>query len=143
MSTRTDMRFQRPGPCRWVWYAVGGTLPERYRPWVLWDLTARTWVLRHFSRVLVLFLPLWLLLLVPGDLSLRLSMVAAGYLTGLYFSLSFMEDASERRLLKHGFPAGLNRRVREEARTGDRAEIAALYAAYLDVERVDRTDGGE
>ncbi|MBM7772972.1 hypothetical protein JOD54_003176 [Actinokineospora baliensis] len=124
------VHFQRPGPLRWLWYAVGGTLPDRYRPWVLWDLTARTWVWRHFARVVMLFLPLWLLLLVPGPLSLRFSMVAAGYVTGLYFSLSFMEDACERRLIKHGYPLGLNRRIREEAETGDRSEIVALYAAY-------------
>ncbi|GAA4431099.1 hypothetical protein GCM10023148_36070 [Actinokineospora soli] len=125
-----SVRRVRPGPLRWLWYAVGGTLPDRYRPWVLWDLTAPTWVARHFARVMVLFLPLWLLLLVPGPLSLRLSMVAAGYVTGLYFSLSFMEDASERRLIKHGFPAGLNRRIREESAPHERSDLAALYAAY-------------
>ncbi|WP_285509097.1 DUF5313 family protein [Actinokineospora sp. NBRC 105648] len=124
------MRPRRPGPLRWLRYAVGGTLPDQYRHWVLHDLTARTWVLRHFARVMVLFLPLWLILFVPGPLSLRLSMIAGGYLTGLYFSLSFMEDASERRLIKHGYPVGLNRRIREEARGGDRDEIVAMYAAY-------------
>ncbi|WP_424188397.1 DUF5313 family protein [Actinokineospora sp. G85] len=127
------MRFVRPDPLHWLWYAVGGTLPERNRMWVLWDLTARTWVLRHFARVMVLFLPIWLVLLVPGPLSLRLSMVAAGYATGLYFSLSFMEDAAERRLVKHGFPAGINRDIREESDRRDRAEVAGLYASlYAD-----------
>ncbi|MGW5054664.1 DUF5313 family protein [Actinokineospora sp. NPDC004072] len=130
----------RPGPVQWLRYAVGGTLPERYRPWVLWDLTAPTWVARHFARVMVLFLPLWLLLLVPGPLSLRLSMIAAGYVTGLYFSLSFMEDASERRLIKHGYPVGLNRRIREEAAPQDRAEVAAMYAAYHDTSEASRRD---
>ncbi|WP_245931646.1 DUF5313 family protein [Actinokineospora auranticolor] len=124
------MRPKRPGAVRWLWYAVGGTLPDAYRPWVLWDLSATTWVVRHFARVMVLLLPVWLVLLVPGPLSLRLSMVAAGYVTGLYFSLSFMEDACERRLVRHGYPVGLNRRIREEAESGDRAEIVAMYAAY-------------
>ncbi|MGQ0837391.1 DUF5313 family protein [Actinokineospora sp.] len=122
----------RPGPLRWLWYAVGGTLPAAYRHWVLWDLTAGTWVLRHFARVMVQFLPWWLLLLVPGPLSLRVSMVVLAYVTGLYFSLSFLEDAAERRLVKHGYPAGLNRRIREESAPHDRAEVAAMYAAYLD-----------
>lgn len=130
---RTGAAPVRPDPLRWLWYAVGGRLPDRYRHWVLWDLTSRTWVWRHFSRVMVLFLPLWLLLLVPGPLDLRLSMIAAGYVTGLYFSLSFMEDAAERRLVQHGYPAGLNRRIREEAAAGDRAEIVAMYASYHDV----------
>ena len=126
---------KRPGPLRWLWYAVGGTLPDAYRHWVLWDLTSRTWVLRHFARVMVLFAPLWLLLVVPGSLSLRLSMIALAYITGLYFSLSFMEDAAERRLVKHGYPAGLNRRIREEAAAHDRAEIVAMYASYHDEPR--------
>ena len=138
---RLSIRAVRPDPLRWLWYAVGGTLPERNRPWVLWDLTAPTWVLRHFARVMVLFLPLWLLLLVPGPLSLRLSMVAAGYVTGLYFSLSFMEDACERRLLKHGYPAGLNRRIREEAAPHERAQVAAMYAAYHERDLDDPPDG--
>ncbi|MDQ3405952.1 MAG: DUF5313 domain-containing protein [Actinomycetota bacterium] len=124
-------RPKRPDVFRWLWYAVGGHLPDRYRHWVLWDLSARTWVLRHFSRVLVLFLPIWLLLLVPGPLSLRFSMIALAYITGLYFSLSFMEDAAERRLIRHGYPAGINRQIREEAKTHDRAEVVAMYAAYF------------
>jgi hypothetical protein len=87
-------------------------------------------VLRHFARALVPFSFWWLALLVPGPLSLRLSMVALGYLLSLYFSLSFMEDACERRLLKAGYPAGLNRKIREETPVSERAATAALYAAY-------------
>ena len=122
--------MERPGPLRWLWYAVGGTLPDRYRPWVLWDLCSPYWVLRHLSRAAVLLSPWWLLLLVPGPLSLRGSMVALALITGLYFSMSFMEDAAERRLIKHGYPAGLNRRIREESTAENRAEVVAMYAAY-------------
>jgi hypothetical protein len=109
---------------------VGGSLPAAYHQWVLYDLTCGTWVLRHFARVMVQFLPWWLCLLVPAPWSLRLSMVALGYLLGLYFSLSFMEDACERRLVKAGYPAGLNRKIREETPVSARAETAALYAAF-------------
>jgi Family of unknown function (DUF5313) len=120
----------RPNPILWLKYAVGGTLPAAYREWVLYDLTCRTWVLRHFARVHVM-LSVWLFaLLVPGPLSLRVSMVALGYLTSLYFSLSFLEDACERRLVKHGFPPGLNRTIREESTVDQRAELAHLYTAY-------------
>ncbi|SDJ09985.1 hypothetical protein SAMN05192558_11026 [Actinokineospora alba] len=122
----------RPGPVRWLWYAIGGRLPDRFRHWVLWDLTCRTWVFRHLARSLVLLAPWWLLMLVPGPLSLRFSMVTLAYITGLYFAMSFMEHASERRLVKHGYPAGLNRRIREEAEPHDRAEVVAMYAAYHD-----------
>lgn len=120
----------RPGPLRWLWYAVGGTLPDPYRGWVLYDLTCGTWVLRHLARVQVPFSVWWLVLLVPGTISLRLSMVALGYFTALYFSFSFMEDACERRLIKHRYPAGLNRRIREESTVEERAELAGMYAAF-------------
>lgn len=117
---------------RWLWYAVGGRLPDSYREWVLYDLTSRAWVFRHLSRALLQMSVWWLLLLVPGPLSLRLSMIGLAYAVGMYFSVSFMEDASERRLIKHGFPVGLNRRIREESDTRLRAELAAMYAAYYD-----------
>jgi hypothetical protein len=122
--------LRAPDPFRWLWYAVVGSLPAAYHQWVLFDLTCRTWVLRHFARAFLQFSVWWLALLVPGPLSLRLSMVALGYLLSVYFSLSFMEDACERRLLKAGYPAGLNRKIREEVPPGERAATAALYASY-------------
>jgi hypothetical protein len=101
-----------------------------YHGWVLYDLTCRTWVLRHFARVQVMFSAWWLALLVPGPWSLRISMVAMGYLLSIYFSLAFLEDACERRLIKHGFPAGLNRTIREESSVDQRAELAVMYTAF-------------
>ena len=120
----------RPSPVKWLWYAVGGSLPAAYQQWVLYDLTCRTWVWRHLARVQVM-LSVWLLaLFVPGPLELRVSMVMLGYFISLYFSISFMEDACERRLVKHGFPAGLNRTIREESTVDQRAELAEMYTAY-------------
>jgi hypothetical protein len=124
------VRAPRPDPIRWLWYAIGGRLPDRYREWVLFDLTSRAWVFRHLARALVQHLVWLLVLLLPIPLDLRLWMIAAGVSVGVVFSLSFMEDASERRLIKHGFPAGLNRRIREESSGPQRAELAAMYAAY-------------
>ena len=124
------MRAKRPSPARWLWYAVGGRLPARCREWVLYDLTCGTWVLRHLSRALVQHSVWLLLLLLPIPLSLRVWMVVAGVSIGVFFSLIFIEDASERRLLMHGFPVGLNRRIREESSPAQRAELAAMYAAY-------------
>lgn len=115
---------------RWLWYAVGGRLPDVYREWVLYDLTSRTWVLRHLARALVQHSVWLLLLLLPIPLSLRLPMIVLGVSVGMTFSLSFMEDASERRLIRHGFPAGLNRRIREESTTAERADLAAMYTAW-------------
>jgi hypothetical protein len=122
-----------PNPLRWLWYAVGGRLPDAHREWVLYDLTVGTWVLRHFARALVQH-SIWLLLLVlPIPLDLRLWMLAAALGVGLFYSLCFIEDASERRLIMHGFPVGLNRKIREESPRSNRAELAAMYAAwYID-----------
>jgi hypothetical protein len=124
------MRAVRPNPLRWLWYAVGGRLPAANREWVLYDLTSRTWVFRHLARALVQHSVWLLLLLLPIPLDLRVWMIAVGVSVGLVFSLSFMEDASERRLIRHGFPAGLNRKIREESEGKDRAELAAMYAAF-------------
>ena len=38
---------RRPDPPHWVWYALGGRLPQRYKGWVLSDATRRHWMLRH------------------------------------------------------------------------------------------------
>jgi hypothetical protein len=63
----------RPGPLRWYWYAVGGRLPDRYRRWVLHDLTCRTWPLRHLARLVAQLAPvaIVLVLLLPGHLWIR------------------------------------------------------------------------
>jgi hypothetical protein len=34
----------RPDPLRRLWYAYGGGLAPRYREWVLFDATCRTWL---------------------------------------------------------------------------------------------------
>jgi len=124
------MRAQRPNPLRWLWYAVGGRLPDRYREWVLLDLTSGSWVFRHLARALVQHSVWLLLLLLPIPFTLRLWMIGVAVSVGMFFSLSFMEDASERRLIKHGFPVGLNRRIREESKGPARAELAAMYTAF-------------
>src|SRR5690348_8324789 len=125
------MRAARPNPVRWLWYALGGRLPS-YREWVLYDLTSRSWVFRHLARALVQHSVWLLLLLLPIPLDLRVWMLVAAVSVGLVFSLSFMEDASERRLIRHGFPVGLNRRIREESNSAARAELAAMYTVYYD-----------
>jgi hypothetical protein len=123
-----------------LWYALGGRLPYSCREWVLYDLTSRSWVFRHLARALVQHSVWLLLLLLPIPLDLRVWMLVAAVSVGLVFSLSFMEDASERRLIQHGFPVGLNRRIREESSSSARAELAAMYAVYY--ESADDDDPG-
>src|SRR6185503_14923453 len=52
-----DDRPARPDPLHWLWYALGGGLPPRYRDWVHHDATAPTWRLRQLVRSLVQALP--------------------------------------------------------------------------------------
>jgi hypothetical protein len=119
----------RPGPFRWLWYAFGGKLPERCREWVLNDLTCRTWVFRHLARVLAQQ-PMWLLLLLlPLGWDVRWWAFALAVTLSIFLSLLFTEDASERRVVKHGYPAGLARAIREEIPMPDRRRVVARYAA--------------
>ena len=107
----------RPGPVRWLWYAVGGKLPARHQTWVFHDLTSRTWVLRHMARSMVVVVPLMLVwLLLPGPLWVRLLLVLMAGLVGFFYSFAYIEESCEHRLSKHGYPHGMGKRVRREAR---------------------------
>ncbi|HEY1972168.1 MAG TPA: DUF5313 family protein [Pseudonocardia sp.] len=107
---------RRPGPARWLWYALTGRLPMRYRDWVLYDLTCRSWPLRHLARLLVPLLPIvvLLVLLLPGPLPLRAAAVAVGSVVGLSYTFVFLDDSTDRRATKFGFPPGTAAQVRRE-----------------------------
>lgn len=116
------MALSRPNLLQWLWYAYGGGLPEHLREWVLHDLTCRTWVLRHLGRTLVQCVPTFLLMLLPGPLSLRISLPVLVLLGALYVSVSYIEETTEHRMAKHGFPLGMGkemRRARVETATMD------------------------
>jgi hypothetical protein len=120
---------QRPTPLQWVRYALGAGLPAELAPWVLADTTGRTWILRHLARALVQLAPVNVLCLVlpPVPLSYRLSAAVGGLLLGLGFSLFFMEQTVEHRLVKAGYPPGTAARVREERAERDRVERHSPY----------------
>jgi uncharacterized protein DUF5313 len=50
--------------------STSGRLPARYRPWVLHDLTCRTWPLRHLAVLLAQLAPV-AMVLVDGGTSAR------------------------------------------------------------------------
>jgi Family of unknown function (DUF5313) len=107
----------RPTLHRWLWYAFGGRLPERNRGWVLHDTTTGTWWLRHVVRTLVqLAVPIGLVVaLLPAPLPLRLAAAGGGIFLALIFSLAYMPETTENRVVKAGYPAGTATRVRERA----------------------------
>lgn len=124
------MTVARPNPARWVWYALGGRLPPRYREWVLHDVTARTWIWRHAARSFVLLLPLctvWLLL--PGPLWIRGLLVVMAVVVGYFYSFAYIEESGEHRLVKHGYPRGTGKEVRAQARAERDEEIRQRYIA--------------
>ena len=107
----------RPGPLRWVAYAMGAGLPGRHRTWVLYDTTTGTWVLRHVARSLVqLAVPVAVvLLLVPGPSWIRGVAALGGLLLGLAFSIAYMPEATENRVKKAGYPTGTAQPVRDRS----------------------------
>ena len=107
----------RPAPHRWLWYALGGGLPARHRGWVLHDTTTRTWGLRHIARMLVqMSIPIALILvLLPAPFGLRAAVAGGGVFLGLIYSLAYMPETTENRVVKAGYPAGTATARREEA----------------------------
>jgi hypothetical protein len=114
-----------------LWYALGGGLPARYRAWVLYDASCRTWVLRHFVRAFVQVgvIAVPVVLLVPGPLWVRLTALLLGLLVGLQYALWFLDGSVERRVRRAGYPPGALQAARDELRAEERAAAEARYAA--------------
>jgi hypothetical protein len=121
----------RPGVLRWLWYAMGGGLPERHSAWVLHDTTTGSWGVRHLLRAVVqMAVPIALvLLLVPGPFWIRAMTAIGGLLLGLIFSVAYMTETTENRVKKAGFPAGTAQAVRDRAQVSRDAEQAGKRRA--------------
>ncbi|RKT87966.1 DUF5313 family protein [Saccharopolyspora antimicrobica] len=120
------MPVKRPGPARWLYYQLGGRLPEQYRDWVLHDATCRTWVLRVLVRGLIQIAPLGALLFVAlGVLGGAWPIAAGALLLGLLvvarIVLTNSVDSVNSRLVGYGFPPGHGSAVRRQ-RDADAAE---------------------
>ncbi len=117
----------RPGFVRWLGYAFGMGLPERYREWILHDTTGPTWIVRHIARALVqLAVPaLAVLVLLPAPTWVRVLTVIAAGGPALMFSIGYIVETSEHRLIKAGYPGGLGESVRRERAARAQREQAA------------------
>lgn len=128
---------QRPGPIRWFAYALGAGLPSRYHEWVLFDTTGPTWIVRHVSRVMLqLAVPvLAVLLLLPAPLWVRVLTDVAAALPALMFSVGYIIETSDHRLVKAGYPSGLGEKLRKtrslEKQRADSARRRERSAARL------------
>ena len=143
---RPGERIVRPAPHRWIWYAFGGGLPARHRGWVLHDTTTRTWALRHAVRMLVqLAIPIALLLaFLPASWGLRLACAGGGLALALFYSIAYMPEAVENRVVKAGYPAGTATQHRDAAalvrqrQESDRKRAAAAKRAARYRDRMGR-----
>lgn len=121
---------KRPNPAQWVWYTVGGRLPEQYRTWVLHDVTARSWIWRHAARCTLMLAPLFAICLVlPLSWGLRFGAFALVALVGYFYSFAYMDESAEQRLAKHGYPYGLGKQIRAEANAEETEERNRRYIA--------------
>jgi hypothetical protein len=114
-SAATPEQLVRPAPHRWLWYALGGGLPARHRGWVLHDTTTSTWWLRHIARSFVqMSIPIALVMtLLPAPLGLRLAAAGGGIFLAMIYSLAYMNETTENRVVKAGYPAGTAQAMRD------------------------------
>ncbi|GAA4542965.1 DUF5313 domain-containing protein [Pseudonocardia xishanensis] len=119
----------RPNPVRWVLYAWGAALPARHREWVLFDVTTRTWRLRHLARATAQLAPFAVLLYVfiPGQPWVRAMAVLGGLMIGYFYSCAYMAESAEHRSVKAGYPRGTAVAARAEVHSDDRREAQARY----------------
>jgi uncharacterized protein DUF5313 len=134
--------MERPGPLRWLRYSLGGGLPEQYRDWVLHDVTCRTWALRQVLRSLLVVAPLVIVLLVfvPGPFWIRGLSALGGVTMGVIYSLGYLIETTEHRLVKAGYPVGTGERVREQQQTQRRSDDVQRRREKM-FERIERRQG--
>lgn len=115
------MARKRPNPVLWLYYQYGGTLPAKYREWVLHDTTCRTWLLRVVLRGLIQLAPAMAVLIIVlrgwlgGPWPLVLGSILLGVLVYLRFTLTLATDSVDSRLTRYGYPAGHGTTVRRHA----------------------------
>ena len=94
---------EHPSVGRWLLYAFGGTLPERYHDWVFADLTGPDWRLREAGRIMLFaVLPVTFLLLLPGPIGIRLGAASFVVIGPLFVGLAYGDELRDRRLRQHG-----------------------------------------
>ena len=105
--THTALSIAHPDPVRWLWYTFGGRLGPRYSGWVLRDTTTRTRWLRQAVRGGVQVVPPALLMLVVLPFNwVTWASIVLGLLLALWYSLAYINQTAERRLVKHGYKPG-------------------------------------
>jgi hypothetical protein len=118
----------RPDPPRWIWYTFGGRLGPRYSGWVLRDTTGRTrWLRQAVRAVAQVTLLAAVVLPVLGLGVIAWAGVLLGVLLALWYSLAYIDQTAERRLVKHGYEPGTLKRTLRERNDRENADRIARY----------------
>ena len=121
----------RPSPPQWIWYTLGGKLGPLHRGWVLHDTTCRTRWLRQIVRAVVqIALPATVVAAVLAGLGMGLvavAVVACGALLGIWYSLAYIDQTGDRRLVKHGYDPGTLKHVLRERYNREHADQIVRY----------------
>lgn len=130
----------RPGPLRWIWYAMGGALGPRYREWVLRDVTCPSRWLRQIVRTEVQVIPLAVLLpVILGTNWITWFGVACGVVLALIYSVADFDQSADFRLIRHGYPSGTAEQVLSER---EKAEHTDRMRRYMHTHRNNATCPG-
>ena len=132
MTTYNKPSIAHPDPVRWLWYTFGGKLGPNYHRWVLCDATARTRWLRQVVRGTVQVVPAALLTwaVMPSSWFTGMSIVL-GLLLALWYSVAYINQTAERRLVKHGYaPGTLEMALRERYLRENGDQIVHYMATY-------------
>ena len=121
----------RLNPPLWIWYTFGGRLGPRYREWVPRDVTCRTRWLRQTARAVAqIAVPAAVVSVALTGLGFGLVVfggVACGALLGLWYSLAYIDQTGDRRLVKHGYEPGTLKRELRERYDREHAEQIVRY----------------
>lgn len=123
---------ERPNLVQWFMYSVfGRRLPNSMQDWVRRDLVGPRAVPRHLIRGLLPFTPIFaaFLILFPGALWLRGSMVLLSVLLALFYTLAFMDLNRARRLELHGLPPDLTSDRKQHEMDRQRASYEKRFAS--------------
>ncbi len=101
--------MRRPSLGRWLLYAAGLRLPERYDDWVFHDLNDRGWWWREAGRIMLVPVPFAVgALFLPGDIGLRLGTASFFVIGPAFVAIGFADEMRAYRLRQHGLlpPSG-------------------------------------
>lgn len=111
----SDRSIRKPPFLGRLSYLIGGTMPTEFRLWVEHDLTGSGWRNRQALRLVLQTLPFMVIfLLLPGRISVRISIAVFLLLVGVGMGYGTSTYFRNRRLVQHGLPVPVPREEDED-----------------------------